>query len=373
VSAPSGGSLAPDRRLAIDWVRGLAVLIMLLAHVLDAWTRPSERATTAFHYLNILAGFAAPFFLWLAGVALVLSGERELARGGGVRAARDRLIARGLGILIFAFAFRLLMFLFNPGGSAIGIFRVDILNIMGPSIAIAAIAWGAVRRPSAQIVMFAAASFAISLLTPIVRSASWVMAMPVWIQWYLRPSGGHTLFTLFPWAGFVFAGGAVGSLIAHARAPLYDRRSHLAVGGCGVALIAVGSYASTLPTIYRQSSFWSSSPTFFIIRVGVLMVTLMAAHWLAGPLGRRGVTLEPLQRLGRASLFIYAVHIPIVYGWMTQPFRSHLAVWPMVAAFGAFSIAMYALVLLWERVVTAWFSRDQADPGRGLTANTINT
>ena len=39
---PEGAPVA-NRRHYIDWARGIAVLIMIHAHVLDAWTLPTER------------------------------------------------------------------------------------------------------------------------------------------------------------------------------------------------------------------------------------------------------------------------------------------------------------------------------------------
>jgi uncharacterized membrane protein len=44
---------APTRRTGgrlsyIDWMRGLAILIMIEAHVLDSWTRPADRQSLAF-------------------------------------------------------------------------------------------------------------------------------------------------------------------------------------------------------------------------------------------------------------------------------------------------------------------------------------
>lgn len=347
----------PSRRLYIDWLRGLAVLVMIHAHVLDAWTHPSQRSTPAFHKLNILAGLAAPLFLWLAGVALVLSGERLLERRSARRAATEALVRRGLEIFIFAFVFRVVMFLFNPGGSAISIFRVDVLNIMGPALVAVALVWASVANPRARVLLFGALATAISMCTPVVRHASWVDAVPIWLQWYLRPAGEHTVFTLFPWAGFVFAGSAVGVVLTRSRAD-DERRRQIAIGASGLGLMAIGFYTSGLPTIYRQSSFWTSSPTFFAIRVGLLMAVTAAGYLLAVPLAARGVSLVPLQRLGRASLFIYLVHIPIVYGWMTRSFRSHLPVWQTMCAWVAFCLAMYALVLLRDRLVAIWLNRD---------------
>ena len=94
----------------------------------------------------------------------------------------------------------------------------------------------------------------------------------------MRPAGDFTIFTLFPWAGFVFAGGAVGALIAAARDERAERRLHIVLGAAGAALIALGFYTAGLPSIYASSSFWTSSPTWFAIRVGILMVALSAIY-----------------------------------------------------------------------------------------------
>ena len=59
---------------------------------------------------------------------------------------------------------------------------------------------------------------AIALVTPIVRDGDMVASFSLWLQWVSGPP--HTTFTLFPVGGFVFAGGAIGALIAVARASL---------------------------------------------------------------------------------------------------------------------------------------------------------
>src|SRR5262249_54039444 len=112
--AGSGGE--SSRRAYIDWARGVAVLVMIEAHTGDAWTRLSDRTTVAFRNATVLGGFAAPLFLWLAGIGLVLSATRVAERGGRA-AGVDAACRRGLEIFVLAFLFRLQGFFVTPGGS----------------------------------------------------------------------------------------------------------------------------------------------------------------------------------------------------------------------------------------------------------------
>ncbi len=129
------------RRAYVDWARGIAVLLMIEAHTVDAWTRLDVRHTKAFRDATVLGGFAAPLFLWLAGLAVVLAATRAAERTGSRRAAAEMICRRGLEIFILGFLFRLQGFVITPGSHPVTLFRVDILNIMGPAIAVAGIVW----------------------------------------------------------------------------------------------------------------------------------------------------------------------------------------------------------------------------------------
>ena len=62
-------------------MRGLAVLIMLQGHVMDAWLRPSDRSSEWFWLSQFLGGLPAPTFLFLVGVSLALVLDRMRAKG----------------------------------------------------------------------------------------------------------------------------------------------------------------------------------------------------------------------------------------------------------------------------------------------------
>jgi len=356
----SGGS---SRRAYIDWARGLAVIVMIEAHTIDAWTRLADRKTRAFADLTILGGFAAPMFLWLAGLGVVFAASRTAERTGSRAAAVDAVVRRGLEIFILAFLFRLQAFIVSPGSHPITIFRVDVLNVMGPSVVLAGLAWAISTRTTWRTAIFSAIALAIAMSTPIVRTWRFVDQWPIWLQWQVRPSGEFTTFTFFPWAGFVFAGAAVGALLGTARTETADRRLRFALAVVGAALVAIGFATAARPTIYTvPASFWTSSPTWFAIRAGIMMAVLAALSII--PVIQGDTYAErsrivrvmtswqaPLATMGRASLFVYWIHVELVYGYASWMWRHRLPVWFSAIAWLAFTALMYSAVLARDRLL----------------------
>jgi uncharacterized membrane protein len=332
---------------------------MIEAHTLDSWTRMSDRTSTVFRDAMVLAGFAAPFFLWLAGVAVVLAAEAAVSRGRSRREAGESVCRRGLEIFILAFLFRVQAFVVSPGAYAVTLFRVDILNIMGPAIVAAGLLWLVSASRTVTLASYAAIATAVAMLTPVVRAAGAVDWLPIWVQWYIRPSGDNTTFTGFPWAGFVFAGAAAGVLLAAGRASHTEHPTHGRLACAGILTIAAGVGAASLPSIYAESSFWTTSPTYFAVRVGVLMTALAAMYFIERLLGDRRSVLSPLARLGRHSLFVYWIHVELVYGYATWAIHRRLPFWAAVVAYAMFAALMYGAVVLRDRVVKAWRIRSQ--------------
>jgi uncharacterized membrane protein len=353
------------RRRYIDWARGVAVLVMIEAHTIDAWTRAADRESIAFRNARIVGGFAAPLFLWLAGIAAVLAAAATLRRTGSRAAAVEAVCRRGLEIFILAFLFRIQAFIVSPGSDLLMIFRVDILNIMGPALVAAGLLWSANRTTSGMVWSCAAVAVLIAMITPLVRATTVLDPLPQWIQWYLRPAGQQTTFVAFPWAGFVFAGAGVGALIAEADDARRERRVQIGVGAVGAALVALGFYMAARPSIYGQSSsFWTSSPTYFAMRVGIVM-TILPISFAIDRLSHESTKArknnsvfrvfalwwqKPLETIGRSSLFVYWIHVELVYGYATWPIHNRLPLSAVFAAWGTFCGLMYAAVLAKDRV-----------------------
>ena len=69
-----------------------------------------------------------------------------------------------------AFLFRVQAWILGMG-SPQSLLKVDILNIMGPSIVAAAALWGVCRSQRSRVLAFAAVALAIAFFTPLVRHA----------------------------------------------------------------------------------------------------------------------------------------------------------------------------------------------------------
>jgi uncharacterized membrane protein len=334
-----------SRRAYLDWLRGVAVLIMVEAHTLDSWTRTADRGRTDYTWAIVVGGFGAPIFLFLAGVALALAAGSRLDKGMSETDVSARARRRGWQIFGLAFLFRLQSAILGGGGVR-SFLKVDILNVMGVSMLGTAGLWGLVHSVAWRVVLLTTAAAATAMLTPIVRAMAldW---LPDPIEAYFKPVPTFSGFTLLPWGGFVLAGAAIGLWLDRARTPSAERRVIVWLALLGPALAAAGYGMSLLPPIYRETNFWTSSPTFFVLRVGVLVAAIPLAYaWTLMIRGR-----SPLQELGIASLFVYWVHVEMVYGFLTWPIHRRLTFEWALLAFAGFTIVLYGLVKLRDRVI----------------------
>lgn len=373
----AGGAKPPGqtRRTYLDVLRGVAVLVMMEAHIVDSWTHVSARATKAFGESLILGGFGAPLFLFLAGIAVPLSGGSKFRRLGDQAAAARLVEKRGLQIFLLAFLFRLQAVIISRS-PVWTLLKVDILNIMGPSIAVTAYLWGRCRSTRGRVLAFAAATTGIAMATPIVRGIAWLGALPPFLQGYMRPVPGWTNFTFFPWAAFVTGGAIIGALLDRTANPWAERRVNLWLGVSGLAL-AAGAYAmSFLPSPYAQSSFWTSSPCFFFVRAGIMTIAVAVAYvW------ERSFSLSALARsssgglwrvltlLGRSSLFIYWIHVEMVYGLMSTPLHHSLTLSESWLGLVLFTALMVGCAIAKDRVKTWW--RQRPVGGRPLAPQSV--
>jgi uncharacterized membrane protein len=309
------------QRLAyIDWMRGLACLVMFQTHCYDSWLGGAAREGKFIRWSQLGGTLPAPLFLFLAGISSALLTDRMRQKGAAPGAIARTAIERGAEILGLALLFRVQEFVLGqPWAPWTDLLRVDVLNVIGVSLMLmGAVNWLG-RRRSVNVALAAGVAAAIALATPVL----WTTWRPRGLPWYLESyiNGVHTfgvpqpwLFPIFPWTAFAFAGLAVGFLLFSDKPAKNPGRATAVCGAAGVALFALAGLLDRSPLhLYAQYDYWHTSPNFFLARVGILLMILWGVYawcrWGAGAIG-----FSPLIQLGQASLLVYWVHIEFVYG-----------------------------------------------------------
>jgi hypothetical protein len=345
--------MAPPRKLWLDWERGLAVVFMVEVHTLDAWLAPEVGRGPLHDILTMLGGFAAPSFLFMAGLSQVLGDAALERRGVSARVRIIKLMRRALALLAVAYAFRFAEYLlggmFRVDGGWQDILRVDILNVIAIGL-VAAAPLIAGLTPRSHVAAAGFTCAAIALATPVL--AGWAHP-PSRVLDYLYASWPRANFSLFNWSAFLFAGSAVGRLV-------HERDRPWLLLGTGAALFAAGWAADHLPPMYAHQDFWRASPSWFAMRLGIVVA-------LTGSLQLVPVALEAtagwLRTLGRHSLLGYVASVELTYGHATSPLHRALPLGTVLAGIVAMIAATWALSIAADRL--AGRRRPSATPASG--------
>jgi uncharacterized membrane protein len=356
---------AKQRLAYIDWMRGLACVLMFQTHCYDSWLGGDARNGTFIKWSQLGGTLPAPLFLFLAGISFAFVTDKLRRRGVSANEIARTTIRRGAEIFGLGLLFRVQEFLLGwPGAPWTDLLRVDVLNIIGFSLVLmgivcrVAVVDAQAPRPAAGApagsgrgrTIFAAvvAAATIALLSP----PLWTTWRPRWLPWFFESyiNGVHTfdkpqpwLFPLFPWSAFAFAGLVVGLLLLSDWARRNEGRALGLAGISGVALYKLGLFLDARPRqLYTVYDFWHTSPNFFLCRVGVLLAILFASYaWCRWGAGQWG--FSPMIQLGTTSLLVYWVHIEFVYGGMSiLPKRS---VGVATATWGLLAITVAMLLL----------------------------
>jgi uncharacterized membrane protein len=318
-------------RLAyIDWLRGLACVLMFQTHCYDAWLGDVPRNSNFFVWSQLGGTFPAPLFLFLAGIsfAIVVNKLRQKQVASNLIARIT--IRRGAEIFALGLLFRLQEFAIALGWAPwTDLFRVDILNTIGVSLMLMGVLCWAVlafSNQSNQGLKAAASALAVAALISALTPLLWTKWQPRFLPWELETyiDGVHNLgqpqsglFPIFPWAAFAFAGLALGFLVTSESAKRLGAYVFLLAGASGIALIWISRFLDSRQLqIYPVYDYWHTSPEFFIIRVGMLLLLTSSAYaWCRWGPGVWG--FSPLIQLGQTSLLVYWVHLEFVYGRFT--------------------------------------------------------
>ena len=337
-------AVPPGRLSAIDKLRGLVMVLMVLDHALFYFTDPSispvdlSRTTPGLFLSEWVTHYCAPVFFLLAGVGTYL----QIARGATKREVAKFLLIRGLLLIVLDmtvvqwalyFRFDFSLFVMQPDGEIARIFVFTPLVLWGlglSMIMLAAVLW----LPTSAVGIFGITLILVHNMFDQVNadyvqqlktgeSAPWAWLVLHQVGTWLVSDQFRILidFPLIPWVGVMAAGYGLGPLFLKNRTL---RRRVLALSGAAMILAflslrELGRYGDPAPFKSYAESFltvlsfincekYPASLQFLLMTLGPALLVLAVLDREPAVDGSERLVdriLRPFRLFGRVPLFFY--------------------------------------------------------------------
>jgi len=357
-SAEPAVDAARRRIVAIDALRGIVMVLMLLDHTRSGWNEGSgidpldlARGFPLLFLTRWITHFCAPVFVFLTGLS---AGLTRRAKGETAGRAAARLAKRGLWLFCFELIvisplWGRVIFLNGIMFQVIGAIGVSLLALallqMMPRTAVGVVGLSIIAFHN----LIPDRSFGAplgNLLWGLLHQSEWVAFAPRW--------GVVVLYPVLPWIGVMAFGYGLSGLYATA-----ERRRRLTLAASGLlfvlafmALRAIDGYGDPRPWQRQASAFvtlldfikvekYPPSLLYILMTVGPALLFLAA-------LDRLRLAIEhPLLVFGRTPLFFYLVHL-VMLAFVLILSDALLYALGIVPTFGAIP---FAFPLGWTYVV----------------------
>lgn len=295
-------------------MRALAVVMMIQGHTIDALLSPSLylKGTLVYDAWQVGRGLTAPIFLFGSGFAYVFATARKTPNG-----------VMGRGLFVKRLRWISVLFLVGslmhfPASSFFGMaeasstqwdmfYRIDVLRLMAVSLLGLLIILSLPSTRKRILPVSSGMMFLIIVATPFMHSIDWSLYLPRIIAAFLSMHTG-SIFTLFPFTAYVFAGAAASSYYLGLQSIKRERRFIPTAALVGLFLAAS---AHLLHVTVGSSALTVASPGLFMLRLGLVLLL-----WSVFGLFMRSTTKLPsiVPVVGQHTLLIYVAHIVVLYG-----------------------------------------------------------
>ncbi|MDT8435782.1 MAG: heparan-alpha-glucosaminide N-acetyltransferase domain-containing protein [Gemmatimonadota bacterium] len=334
------------RRLpAIDWMRGIVMILMATDHASSAFNSGRLVTDSALMYAagmplppvqffhRWLSHLCAPTFLFLAGTALALSIERKAARGDSGRTIDRDMLVRGLIILsvdlfiinLFWFPGAILLQVMYAIGLAM-VMMIPLRRLPSPVLlaAGAALLFAAERfLPDGLAVPGDPASALAALAFGAGMFDTSLEALGPWAALGF-PDKVLSAYPLFPWLAMMMFGWVFGRwLLACREAPDAEARSARLLAWTGLGALGVFGVIRGFNTfgnqrLYRLDDSWIQwlhvskyppSVAFTALELGLMCLILAGLFLLQRRQGESVNRDNPVLVFGQTAFFFYVLHI----------------------------------------------------------------
>jgi uncharacterized membrane protein len=311
-------SRGTSRIHAVDILRGIVMVIMVIDHVRDYWSptpfRPEDltQASTALFFTRWITHFCAPVFVFLSGVSAYLSIQNRNGNGSPSVA----LLKRGLWFIVAEVVF--ITFFFQWG------YQIIVLSVIW------AIGWGMIflsgfiKLPRwtqiTIVVLLIGGHNLVGGISP-VTAGNFVITM-LHNSPFIVPAGSTIIlfsYALIPWVAVVGAGYVLGPWFVEAPK---ERNRKLRL--LGVVLLSIFVVLRTT-NIYGDPAPWTTQENIFRTFLSWINVSkyppsllflslILGIVMLAFPLFDRvtGRIEKWLSTFGKVPFFFFLLHLPLI-------------------------------------------------------------
>jgi uncharacterized membrane protein len=339
----------------IDLLRGLAIVVMVETHVVNAYLPPSARKSEVFFWLSFVNGLVAPSFLFASGFSLVLQARRQWDAWLHLGPVFWKQMRRLGFILLIAYYLHLPHFglskFLKPQDLAFwkAAFQVDVLQCIVVSLVMIDLLILVMRKQRPFFWAAVTLGVAAALATPWIWSQDFTGRIPLSLALFLNPHG-VSLFPVFPWISFVVAGSCAAHLFLNAVEKRTDMRSMYTVVVISLAAIVVSVIARDLPLFSAwKAGFYRTSPLYVVIRLGCVLILCAGLYFMER---RLGWALNAIRLAGQESLLVYCAHLLLIFSILRQPPVSDI--FGREAGYGLCSMLSVALILLTLFAARIW-------------------
>ena len=344
------------RVIFIDLMRAIAVLQMVQGHTISVFLSKDFQTTELplFAVWYFLRGMTAPIFMFTAGSVftyLFRSVKKPFRENYRVKKGiRRAFLLIFLGYLLRYPTWKVLDFSDVTPEQWQSFIVVDVLHLIGFGLLILLLILFIAEKLKINFtISFTVSALFIFLLSPFTEIINWSSFLPEPVAAYFY-AGTGSLFPLFPWAGYVIAGGALGSYLAKYPMVFKTARFSYKLVIIGIAFIFIATISQLLIQNYNiQIINPQTEPNTIFFRIGLVLLLTAIVSYISLSVNRIPLLII---LAGRNTLLIYVVHLVILYGSAWTPglslvWGSSLSGWlSFVAALTMIMLMTFMLLLI---------------------------
>ncbi len=301
-----------QRIILLDILRVFAVVMMIQGHTVHSLLDISYQHSTSFIYQAWLffRGTTAPIFIFSSGLVFTyLLLQNPLSYNDNSRIQKG--IIRGITLILIGYLLRyptINIFRLEEISSEqwLTYFSIDALHLIGVGLLlILSFSYLGRLLKLDYSLLFLFFGLIILFASPFINSLKWSTALIPIASYFTFEFG--SIFPLFPYLLYIFLGGLFGALIANNK---FDTRKLvllIILFGIGVVQIL---FSIVLSDNFGMNLYYPS-----FVKIGMVFLLFSTIGLLA-----RNVRSLPnyLQSLARNSLWIYIIHLVLLYGSPTS-------------------------------------------------------